>query len=144
MRQLFKLIMIGFISGLLLMLVLKIVLELTGNTAYILLFNFDYIPIIRDLKPVWFFGQLFHYLTCIVSVISLFYILRIKNLQFSTPYYVIVYTIGGCGLFFLTALSDQPPAADDRLAWLYWTIAHGIFGYSVAFLIQLLMRKKID
>lgn len=118
------------------MLVLKIVFVLTGNTAYILLFNFDYIPILNALEPVWLFGYVFHFVTCIVSVIALFYILKTWNIQKKIWPYIIVYSIGGAALFFLTALSEQPPAADDVTAWIYWTLAHAVFGYSVAALIR--------
>lgn len=139
MKQLLKLTSIGLIAGFVLMMVLKLVMEFTNNTAYILLFNFDYIPIVKDLEPVWLFGQLFHYLTCIVSVIALFFILKTWTLQNTIWPYILVYSVGGGGLFFLTALSEQPPAANDVMAWIYWTIAHAIFGYVVG-----IMVKKLD
>lgn len=136
MKQLLKLTAIGIISGTVLILALRIVLELTGNTAYILLFNFDYIPLINDLKPVWLFGYIFHFVTCIVSVIALFYILKPRGLHKDILPYVIVYTFGGGALFFLTALSHKPPAADDGMAWIYWTLGHAAFGYVVGTLIK--------
>lgn len=134
MRQLLKLISIGFIGGVVLIIVLKLVLIITGNTAYYLLFNFDYIPVIQDLKPVWLFGYLFHFVTCIISVIALFYLSN--RFQKNILVYVIVYGIGGAALFFLTALSEQPPAANDWQAWLFWTFAHTIFGYVVGVLVR--------
>jgi len=136
MKQLMKLATIGLIAGVILILVLRIVLVLTGNTAYILLLNFDYIPVINDLKPIWLFGYVFHFLTRIVSVMALFYILKTWVLQKSTLTYLLVYTIGGGGLFHLTALSDQPPASSDVMAWVYWTLAHAVFGYVVVALIK--------
>lgn len=136
MKQLLKLTSIGLIAGFVLILVLKIVMVLTGNTAYVLLFNFDYIPVVNDLKPVWLFGQVFHYLTCIISVIALFYILKTWTLQKAIWPYILVYTIGGGALFFLTALSEQPPAANDIMAWIYWTVAHAIFGYAVGAMVK--------
>lgn len=138
MKKLFLLSVIGFVAGLVLMWVLKLVLLLTGNTAYILLFNFDYIPVARDLKPIWLFGYVFHFMTCIVSVIALFYILKRWSLHHKISPYVLVYMLGGGGLFFLTALSAQPPASDDVMAWLYWTLAHGIYGLAVG-----VMAKKM-
>ena len=118
------------------MLVLKIVLLFTGNTAYILLFNFDYIPVLNALEPVWLFGYIFHFVTCIVSVIALYYILKNWKIQKTIWPYVIVYSAGGGALFFLTALSEQPPASNDTVAWMYWTLAHAIFGYAVAALVK--------
>ncbi len=111
------------------MLLLKIVIVFTGNTAYILLFNFDYIPVLKDLKPVWLFGYVFHFLTCIISVIALYYILKTWNLQGRIILYILVYAIGGGALYFLTLLSNQPPAASDVMAWIYWTAGHAVFGY---------------
>ncbi|MGO3181464.1 MAG: hypothetical protein ACTIJ9_01390 [Aequorivita sp.] len=134
MSQLLKLTSIGLIAGIVLILVLKLVLITTGNTAYILLFNFDYIPVIKKLEPVWLFGYVFHFVTCILSVMALFYIAN--GFQTRILLYVFVYTIGGGVLFFLTALSEQPPEADDRLAWVFWTSSHAIFGYVVGILIK--------
>lgn len=136
MKQILKLTSIGVIAGIVLILVLKLVLFLTGNTAYILLFNFDYIPVIKDLKPTWLFGYIFHFVTCIISVIALFYILKGINLHKKPTLYILVYAIGGGALFFLTALSDQSPAANDMMAWGYWSLAHGIYGHVVGTLVK--------
>jgi len=136
MKQILKLTSIGVVGGVVLILILRIVLAVTGNTAYVLLFNFDYIPVVNDLKPVWLFGYVFHFVTCIVSVIALFYILKARNWQKVVLPYILVYTIGGGALFFLTALSEQPPAANDAMAWIYWTLDHAVFGYVVGVLIK--------
>lgn len=136
MKDLLKLSLIGLIAGFVLIVVLKIVLILTGNTAYILLFNFDYIPILNELKPVWLFGYVFHYVTCIASVIGLYYILQTWNWEKKILPYILVYTIGGGALFFLTALSPQLPEANDFMAWFYWTFAHGIYGYVVGAMVK--------
>lgn len=136
MKQIIKLTAIGFAAGIVLIVFLKIVQSVNGSTAYILLFNFDYIPIIQDLKPEWFFGYVFHFVTCIVSVIVLFDLLKMVGWQKRIIPYLIVYTIGGGGLFFLTALSEKPPAPNDGMAWLYWTLAHAVFAYSVGAMIK--------
>jgi|SRR5690554_2565804 len=140
MKHIIKLTLIGFIAGLILMAFLKIIQILSGSEAYILLFNFDYVPLIKNLKPVWLFGYIFHFMTCIISVIALFYILKNLGWQNRILPYVLVYTIGGGGLYFLTALSDQPPAANDAMAWLNWTIGHLIFGYAVGLMIKKMER----
>lgn len=141
-RTVFQLMIVAIIAAIILIIPLKIVYVLTGNTAYTLLFNFDYVPILNKLKPVWLFGYVFHFITCICSVVGLFYILKIWNLQYSVIYYLLVYTIGGGALFFLTCLSNQPPAGGDRIAWLYWTGAHAIFGHAVAYMIQSWIDEK--
>lgn len=131
MKSLLKLITIGFIGGVILIGVLKLVLDLTGNTAYILLFNFDYIPWVNKLRPEWFFGYVFHFVTCICSVIGLYYILKFWNHQHHIWPYIIVYSLGGGALFFLTELSPQPPAGNDIWAWIFWTFGHALFGFVV-------------
>ncbi len=136
MKQNLKLIAVSLIAGLVLMLVLRLVLWVTDNPAYILLFNFDYIPVINTLKPVWLFGYIFHFVTCLLSIFALYYLLRIRSLEKRILIYVVVYSIGGGALFFLTALSPKPPAADNLSAWFYWTFAHAIFGYVVGLLIK--------
>lgn len=141
LRTILKLSFIGFIAGVILILPLKILYILTGNTAYILLFNFDYIPVLNELKPVWLFGYIFHFVTCICSVIGLFYILKFLNRQFSVFYYVAVYTVGGGALFFLTCLSEQPPAGNDFTAWLSWTLAHAIFDFAVGILVKKILKE---
>lgn len=138
----FKLTLIGIAAGVILIIPLKIIYVLTGNTAYILLFNFDYVPVLNQLKPVWFFGYVFHFVTCICSVIGLYYILKCMNKQCSIFYYVAIYTVGGGALFFLTCLSKQPPEGTDLSAWVYWTSAHAIFGYAVGSLVKLWIKKR--
>ena len=136
MKQFLKLSAISIIAGIVLILVLRVVLAFTGNTAYVLLFNFDYIPIIKDLKPVGFFGNLFHFVTCLVSVLALFAILKTWKIQYKLWPYILVYSVGGGALFFLTALSEQPPASNDVMAWVYWTFNYAVFGYMVEDLIR--------
>lgn len=138
----FKLTIIGIAAGVILIIPLKLLYVLTGNTAYILLFNFDYVPVLNQLKPVWLFGYVFHFVTCICSVIGLYYILKYLNKQFSLFYYVLVYTVGGGALFFLTCLSDQPPAGNDFSAWFYWTIAHAVFGLAVGLLVKKFIKER--
>lgn len=127
---------ISFIAGTILILFLRIVLEITGNTAYFLLFNFDYIPVVNTLQSVPFSGFLFHYITCFVSVVVLFYFLRRFRWQRRYWLYILVYTIGGGALFFLTALSPKPPEASDWASWMYWTVGHALYGCVVALLIK--------
>lgn len=119
MRQLGKLIIIGTIAGIVLALFLKVIQILIGNQAYVLLFNFDYVPVIQDWEPQLLVGYLFHFITCIVSAVALFYLLRIIQREYLIAPYVLVYTVGGGILFSLTGLSEQPPAITDGAAWFY-------------------------
>ncbi|MBY0223226.1 hypothetical protein ABZ756_14555 [Mammaliicoccus sciuri] len=136
MRQFGKLIIIGTIAGIALALFLKVIQILIGNQAYVLLFNFDYVPVIQDWEPQLLVGYLFHFITCIVSAVALFYLLRIIQREYLISPYVLVYTVGGGILFSLTGLSEQPPAITDGAAWFYWTAAHAVFGLIVGGLIK--------
>ncbi|MGM8212300.1 hypothetical protein ACLIBH_05815 [Virgibacillus sp. W0430] len=136
MKQFAKLLITGILSGYILAFSLKIVKFVTHNKAYDLLFNMDYIPIIQDWQPSLFWGICFHYVTCILSVVLLFYILKLLYLERSIHPYVLVYSIGGGALFFLTSLSAQPPAATDFAAWFFWTAGHAVFGVVVGLLIK--------
>ncbi|MDN6280845.1 MAG: hypothetical protein L0J45_07560 [Psychroflexus sp.] len=131
-----RLTIIGSIAGIVLMLFLKIILIFTGNSAYILLFNFDYIPVLNDMRPIWLFGYVFHFLTCILSVVALYNILKAWGWEKLISPYILVFTLGGGALFFLTALSDQLPEASDKVAWIYWTLGHAVFGYTVGVLMK--------
>lgn len=71
---LIKLMVIGIIAGIILIIPLKVLYELTGNTAYILLFNFDYVPVLNQLRPVWFFGYIYIILSPVSVVSSVFII----------------------------------------------------------------------
>lgn len=136
MKQFSRLVLIGVIAGIVLAISLKIVQVITGNQAYVLLFNFDYIPIIQDWEPQLAVGYLFHFITCIASAVVLFYLLRLIGSQYRILPYVLVYTIGGGILYSLTGLSEQPPELTDGMAWFYWTAAHALFGIIVGSLIK--------
>ncbi|MYL56354.1 hypothetical protein GLW20_02415 [Virgibacillus halodenitrificans] len=142
MKQIVRLITSAIIAGVILALSLKIIQITTGNPAYILLFNMDYIPVLKQWNNVPGAGMLFHFITCIVSVIGLFYILKLFNWEKVASLYMAVYTIGGGILFFLSALTETPPAYTNAAAWFYWTIGHAIFGVTVGLLIKSISSKQ--
>ncbi|WP_172373582.1 hypothetical protein [Sporosarcina jiandibaonis] len=136
MRNLFKLVAIGIFAGIVLAAFMKTIHLLTGNQAYILLFNMDYIPFLNAFRPLTIIGLTFHFLFCIVSVVALFFILKTIHLERRISTYLIVYTGGAAVLFFLTALTEKPPAVTDVLAWFYWTIGHAMYSLIVGYLIK--------
>ncbi|PID15288.1 hypothetical protein CSV63_08980 [Sporosarcina sp. P34] len=135
MKQFLQLIGIGIVGGAVLALLMLVIWAITGNEAYILLYNVDYIPIIHIFSHVTWFGIIFHFVFCIASVLGLFYLLKFLKWQYNMWPYVVVYTAGSGVLYFLTLLTDRPPAADDGMAWLYWTASHLIFSVLVAKLV---------
>ncbi len=136
MKNIVKLAVIGIIAGIILALFLKIIQSLTNNYAYNLLFNTDYIPFLNELYPKYLVEVLFHFITCIMSVIFLFYLLKLFNLQFKLMPYVLIYTAGSSILFPLTALSERTPDLSDYSAWIYWIIGHMIYSVIVAIMIN--------
>ncbi|MEN1968470.1 hypothetical protein WMZ97_10395 [Lentibacillus sp. N15] len=136
MRQLLKLTFIGIVAGIVLAVFLKIIQLLTGNQAFVLLFNTDYIPLLRNIQSSGKVGITFHFVTCILSVIVLFYILKSLHLERSFTAYLVVFTVGGGILYSLTALTEQVPAVTDFAAWAFWTIGHAIFASVVGLLIK--------
>lgn len=136
MKKVGKLALIGFIAGLVLIAVMKVIQWVTGSPAYVLLFNFDYIPVVNSWEPVWLVGLAFHTLTCVASAVVLYYLLRPFGMEKQILPYVAVYSIGGGLLFSLTALSEQPPDFSDGEAWIWWTLGHAVFGWVVGGLIR--------
>ncbi|WP_010531965.1 hypothetical protein [Lentibacillus jeotgali] len=136
MKRVLKLSIIGIVAGIILLVLLKIVQVVTGSQAYVLLFNTDYIPMMPDWGPANFGGVAFHFVFCIVSVVALFYILKLFRLERSMLVYFAIYTGGSAILYALTGLTDRPPVVMDLMAWTYWTVAHAVYALTVGSFIK--------
>ncbi|MDY0394521.1 hypothetical protein ACFSMW_07940 [Virgibacillus halophilus] len=136
MKQAVKLILIGLAAGAILAVFLKIIQTTTGNQAYDLLFETDYVPVLKQWHEVPGVGIAFHFLTCIMSVAVLFLLLKPFHLERRFLPYVLVYTIGGAFLYPLTALSARTPELADVAAWGLWTLGHALFSVTVGLLIK--------
>lgn len=137
MKQLSKLAIIGITAGVILAAFLHIVYGLTGNQAYVLLYNMDYIPVLKEWAAFPIVGVAFHFIICVVSVIILFYFLSWINFDPKSMFpYVFAYTVGGGILFSLTALTDKPPDLFNLNAWVVWTSGHALYGIAVSLLIK--------
>ncbi|GAA0436622.1 hypothetical protein GCM10008983_11680 [Lentibacillus halophilus] len=139
MRTYGKLTLIGIIGAAVLAVFLQAIHSLTGSNAYILLYNIDYIPLLKawDQRPV--VGVIFHIIFCIASVILLYAMLKMVHLQRSLTAYVLIYTMGSAMLYPLTGLSNHPPELGDLTSWLYWTLGHFIYSIIVGLLV---IRQK--
>ncbi|WP_174615571.1 hypothetical protein [Virgibacillus ihumii] len=136
MKQLTKLVFIGIVAGIILAGFLNIIQALTGNQAYILLFNMDYIPILSQWNNISGIGMIFHFTTCIASVGVLYFLLKpVRWHERFLPYFL-TYTIGGGILYSLTALTNIPPALTNIAAWGFWTLGHGLYGVAVGLLVK--------
>ena len=114
----------------------------TGNEAYRLLYNADYIPILRQFEHLKYFGFTFHIVFCFISVIGVFYVLQFFGRQYAVLPYVIVYTGGSSVLYFLSYFTEGPPAANDFYGWFSWTFSHLIYSGIVIFFIHFWMKKR--
>ncbi|CDZ98903.1 hypothetical protein BN1048_00022 [Jeotgalicoccus saudimassiliensis] len=131
-----KLIIIGFLSGLILAASGKVIRLITGNKAEILLYNMEYMPVFKRWSDKWITGIIFHYMTCIVSTVVLFCMLIPFGWEMHIWPYILVYTAGSAALYFLSLLTDKPPAFNSFSSWFYWTFSHAVFGFAVAVLIR--------
>ena len=136
MNKLSKLFIIASIAGFILAAFLKVVQLLTGNQAYVLLFETDYIVVIQDLQPQFLIGFIFHFVICYISVVILYYLLTVIHLEKSILMYVIFFTTGSGLLFPLTMFSESTPEITDLVAWFYWLIGHILFSLVVGVLIR--------
>ncbi|HLQ95565.1 MAG TPA: hypothetical protein VK108_04200 [Pseudogracilibacillus sp.] len=127
MKKLSVLTIIGVIAGVFLAVFLRVMQQLTGSQAYILLFNVDYIPILNALYPASLIEAAFHFGTCVASTIFLYYFFRFFHLEKKVIAYAAVVFMGSGILYFLTVLSPYTPPITDVLSWVYWVIGHIIF-----------------
>ena len=132
-----QLVLIGAVSAIILGGVMKILRKLTGNKADILLYNMDYMPVLKRWSDKWITGVIFHFATCICSAVVLYYLLILFGLELTVWPYVLVFTAGGGILYFLSVLTEKPPAYNDFAAWFSWTFGHCIFGISVGYLVSI-------
>src|SRR5699024_12362593 len=72
----------------------------TGNEAYRLLYNADYIPILRQFEHLKYFGFTFHIVFCFICVFGVFYVLHFFGRQCVVLHYVIVYSGVSSVLYF--------------------------------------------
>ncbi|MHA6251856.1 hypothetical protein [Oceanobacillus sp. CAU 1775] len=131
-----KLVLTGVLAGTVLSASMKLIRKISGNPSEILLYNVDYIPLFKKYKDIPGVGVAFHFGTCISSAVGLYYILKPLGLENNISPYVGVYSLGGGALYFLSALTDEPPEPNDTAAWIYWTGSHAIFGIAVGSLVK--------
>lgn len=140
--RLLKLTLIGFIASLVLAACMQLIYQWTGNEAYQLLYNADYIPILQRLDHLPYFGFTFHVIFCLISVIGVFYLLTIWQRQYEPLPYLLIYTGGSALLYFLSFFTETPPAAHDLYAWFYWTLSHFVYSLTVVILIHFWIKKR--
>jgi len=107
------------ISGIVLALFLKIPQYFWDVHAYNLLFEVSYIPYINQLRPQWLIRGIFHFSTCIFSLIILYHILKYFKKETYLLAYILIIGIGSTLLYFLTLFPDNTPPITDYTAWFF-------------------------
>lgn len=134
------LLIIGIVSGVVLALFMKIIQIFTGSKAYHLLFDVSYVPLLKSIQPVWLAEGIFHFSTCIGSIVILYELLRLKNWQKNIWGYLIPISVGSAALYTLTLLAEDTPALTDYNSWFYWFIGHLFFSLTAFLLIKKWIR----
>lgn len=133
MNKIFRITIVSFISGIMLIAVLYLFKFLHTSRAYDLLFNFEYIPIIGAYNGNMALGLLFHFGTCIISTIVLYYIVKAFHVELSLLSYVLPITIGSAVLYFLSGFTSEAPSPFDLTSWGMWVFAHLIYSMMIAY-----------
>lgn len=133
MNKIFRITLVSFISGIILIAVLYLFKFLHTSRAYDLLFNFEYIPIVGTYNDNALLGILFHFGTCIVSTIVLYYIVKAFHVELSLLSYILPITIGSALLYFLSAFTTEAPSPFNLISWGMWVLAHLIYSVMIAY-----------
>lgn len=133
MNKIFRITIVSIISGIMLIAVLCLFKFLHTSRAYDLLFNFEYIPIVGAYNDNALLGILFHFGTCIVSTIVLYYIVKAFHVELSLLSYILPITIGSAVLYFLSAFTTEAPSPFDLISWGMWVLAHLIYSVMIAY-----------
>ena len=133
MNKIFRITIVGIISGIMLIAVLYLFKFLHTSRAYDLLFNFEYIPIVGAYNDNALLGILFHFGTCIVSTIVLYYIVKAFHVELSLLSYILPITIGSAVLYFLSAFTTEAPSPFYLISWGMWVLAHLIYSVMIAY-----------
>ncbi|WP_110112399.1 hypothetical protein [Bacillus sp. CGMCC 1.16541] len=139
---------IGFISGSVLGLVLKLIEMITNKKVYTLLLNIDFIPIIGEVhwpESIEFF---FHLLIAFIIGILFVYVVKRLTIQSWRRLLVtsIFLTLPTIPLYFpLTILAiKETPAIDDFVSISYWTISHLLFALTLAASYRFIQKKRVS
>lgn len=139
--DIFKAATSGITSGLFLGLSLKFVEYLTHLKVYTLLLNVDYVPVLKnyEIGEVGEFGL--HLLISILLAILVHIYLLKKDwgLKRKKKYVIMISIAVGVFLYPTTMLSERTPEITSTSAFLFWIIAHALYGWVLA-----LMLTKAD
>lgn len=134
----------GIASGLFLGLFLKVVEHITTLKVYTLLLNIDYIPVLKDMDftEAGEFG-LHLIISIVLSIIIQFYLMRKDWSSAGKVKFVLgVSLVVGLLLYPTTLLSDRTPSITSASSFLFWMLAHGLYGVVLGIMLTLKFRRK--
>ncbi len=133
MKKILRMIAVSTVGGIVLLAVVYFFKWLHVSKAYDLLLNFEYVPVLGALHHFELARFAFHFGTCIVSTIVLYYIVKALHIEHRLLSYIIPITLGSAVLYFLSALTDAPPAPFDFVSWGIWVFGHLIYSIIIAY-----------
>ena len=131
-------ILFGFLSGLVLAALLKVVELITHLKVYTLLLNVDYIPYINTFTFPELIEVGFHLIVSIALAVCLY--LLFVHLKITSRKQIIVTAttvcfIIGIALFPTTTFSDKTPDFRSIPSFSYWIAGHISYGYILGYLL---------
>ena len=134
-----KVVIQGFISGVILAYFLKVVEQTTPYKVYTLLLNVDYIPVINRFVLPEIIEVMLHLVISIVLIACLQAFIDHKKIT-STKQIVLFCMVScfviGMVLFPTTILSNRTPSLTSIPAWSYWLLGHSMYGIIVGYLLR--------
>lgn len=139
MRQLVKILGIGFVTGLLLNYYFKAIEWLTGDKVYTLLLNVDYLPVLKNYVFPEYIEIAMHLFVSLVLAGT--YAFLWKRWEQPFLWTVVTSVLIGLLIYPSTGFSDRTPDITDGSALLWWQTGHLLYGVSLAWLLQRLNKK---
>ncbi|MFC4321200.1 hypothetical protein [Litchfieldia salsa] len=140
----YKGIVIGTISGIILGLFLKLIETLFGVKVYTLLLNVDYIPLLKDFTLSELIEFILHLIISLILAVVILFIIRFydwNNCQIVVRVTVISLIIG-IALYPTTALSSRTPELTSIPAIFFWLIGHVLYGLVLSGLIVIKRERR--
>ncbi len=132
-----KIVAAGLGSGLLMAGFLRMIESWTGIKVYTLLLNVDYVPLVKSVTGNEWVELALHMVVA-VAVSWFMYQFVVRKIGSQTKATLAVTALSlliGVALYPSTTLSERTPAIADGEAWLWWLLAHLVYGWALAFLL---------
>ena len=142
MKNAYRLLGIGIVSGVVLSVFFKWIEQATGHKVYTLLLNVDYIPVFRNYtypEPV---EVIFHLIVSIGLVFILQFVIEKRNIKQIIGFCALASLLIGVLIYPTTVLSMRTPPIDSMAAIVYWLIGHIVYGLLLGILLARIRWKR--